>query len=277
MTNLLKVLEPDARLRLEETPALLADMRAKAKVDELSLIPLFCTTLVLVYKYRSATLPERRVDVYKELVDLLLGFWDTSRWEREHTSDSRELALTDGTGRAFMGEREAIEAKRDVLKCLAAWMQSKHLTDLPRAQAEERLAEYFRSQGANPAEQQTWAHNFLVMAHHRSGLYVESEPDVYAFSHQNFREYLAATDLVEQLDEDMLLSVSAHANDPLWEEVILLAAAHPDLSAWRRDPCYSACLRQIRSRSPAGAPWMRAYVCLWRGVKRSRLNDMPAW
>ena len=89
VTNLLKVLEPDARLRQEETPALLADMRAKAKVDELSLIPLFCTTLVLVYKYRSATLPERRVDVYKELVDLLLGFWDTSRWEREYTADSR--------------------------------------------------------------------------------------------------------------------------------------------------------------------------------------------
>ena len=124
VTNLLKVLEPDARLRQEETPALLADMRAKAKVDELSLIPLFCTTLVLVYKYRSATLPERRVDVYKELVDLLLGFWDTSRWEREYTADSRELALTDGTGRAFMGEREAIEAKRDALKSLAAWMQS---------------------------------------------------------------------------------------------------------------------------------------------------------
>ena len=134
-----------------------------------------------------------------------------------------------------MGEREAIEAKRDALKSLAAWMQSKHLTYLPRAQAEQRLAEFFRSQGANPAEQPTWARNFLAMAHHRSGLFVESEPDVYAFSHQNFREYLAATDLVEQLDEDMLRSVLAHAGDSLWEEVILLAAAHPDLSARRRD------------------------------------------
>ena len=73
------------------------------------------------------------------------------------------------------------------------------------------------------------------MAHHRSGLFVENEPDVYAFSHQNFREYLAATDLVEQLDEDMIHSVLAHADDLLWEEVILLAAAHPDLSARRRD------------------------------------------
>ena len=235
VTNLLKVLEPDDRLRREETPTLLADMRAKAKVDELSLIPLFCTTLVLVYKYRSATLPERRVDVYKELVDLLLGFWDTSRWEREHTADSRELALTDGTGRAFMEEREAIEAKRDALKCLAAWMQANHATDLPRARAEKRLAEFFRSQGASSTEQRTWARNFLAMAHHRSGLFVESEPDVYAFSHQNFREYLAATDLVEQLDEEMIRSALAHAADPLWEEVILLAAAHPDLSARRRD------------------------------------------
>ena len=60
VTNLLKVLEPDERLRRQETPTLLADIRAKAKVAELSLIPLFCTTLVLVYKYRSATLPERK-------------------------------------------------------------------------------------------------------------------------------------------------------------------------------------------------------------------------
>ena len=61
---------------------------------------------------------------------------------------------------------------------------------------------FFSSQGASPAEQKTWARNFLAMAHHRSGLFVESEPEIYAFSHQNFREYLAATDLVEQLDEE---------------------------------------------------------------------------
>ena len=189
VTNLLKVLEPDARLRRKRRRRCWPICGPRRRWTSFRSSRLFCTTLVLVYKYRSATLPERRVDVYKELVDLLLGFWDTSRWEREHTADSRELALSDGTGRPFMEEREAIEAERDALKCLAAWMQSGHLTDLPRAQAEERLAEFFRGQGASPAEQRTWARNFLVMAHHRSGLFVESEPDVYAFSHQNFREY----------------------------------------------------------------------------------------
>ena len=61
-------------------------------------------------------------------------------------------------------------------------MQSQKLTDVPRAQAESRLAVFFRSQGASLVERKTWARNFLAMAHHRSGLFVESEPGIYAFS-----------------------------------------------------------------------------------------------
>jgi hypothetical protein len=80
--NLLKVLEPDDRLRREETPDLLDQIRKKEKVDELSReTPLFCTTLVLVYKYRQASLPERRVDVFSELVELLLGLWEVYKAE----------------------------------------------------------------------------------------------------------------------------------------------------------------------------------------------------
>jgi predicted NACHT family NTPase len=75
VTKLLAELEPNPRLCAEETRRLLADIQAKEKVDELSRTPLFCTTMVLVYKYRGTTLPERRVDVYQELVDLMLGFW----------------------------------------------------------------------------------------------------------------------------------------------------------------------------------------------------------
>jgi formylglycine-generating enzyme required for sulfatase activity len=236
VTNLLKVLEPNVRRCREERRELLADIRAKSKVDELSRNPLFCTTMVLVYKYRGTTLPERRVDVYHELVELLLGFWETHRAEREGTADVRELVLMDGTGRSFMDERDAVEAKRRALTDLADWMQRRSLAEVPQTRVAARLARFFRRrEGASRAEDGVWAYNFLAVAHQRSGLFIEIQPEIYAFSHQNFREYLAATALIEQLDSEMVQSVLAHADDPWWEEVILLAAAHPNLSDRRRE------------------------------------------
>jgi hypothetical protein len=236
ITNLLKVLEPNARRCREERRELLTDIRAKSKVDELSRNPLFCTTLVLVYKYRGTALPERRVDVYHELVELLLGFWETHKAEREGTADVRELVLMDGTGRSFMEERDAVEAKRRALTDMADWMQRQGLAEVPQLRAAARLARFFRRrEGASRAEDGVWAYNFLAVAHQRSGLFIETQPEIYAFSHQNFREYLAATALIEQLDSEMVRSVLAHANDPWWDEVILLAAAHPNLSDRRRE------------------------------------------
>ncbi|GAB4542790.1 MAG: hypothetical protein Kow0063_35230 [Anaerolineae bacterium] len=236
VTNLLEVLEPNAYRRSEETRELLADIRAKQKVDELSRNPLFCTTLVLVYKCRGTTLPERRVDVYHELVDLLLGFWETHKAEREGTADVRELVLLDGTDRGFIDEREAVEAKRRALTDLADWMQRQGLSEVAQIRAAARLARFFRCrEGASRAQDGIWACNFLAVAHQRSGLFVEAQPGIFAFSHQNFREYLAATALIEQLDHDMVQSILTHADDPWWEEVILLAAAHPNLSSRRRE------------------------------------------
>ena len=89
-------------------------------------------------------------------------------------------------------------------------------------------------EGASRLEDKAWACNFLAVAHQRSGLFIEAQPGVFAFSHQNFREYLAATALIDRLDRDMLEIVLANAQDPWWEEVILLGAAHPKLSSPRR-------------------------------------------
>ncbi|MCB8965995.1 MAG: NACHT domain-containing protein [Ardenticatenaceae bacterium] len=63
VTNLLLELEPNERTRRQNTQDLLANIHHKETVDSLSRNPLFCTTLVLVYKYQGTTLPERRVDV----------------------------------------------------------------------------------------------------------------------------------------------------------------------------------------------------------------------
>ena len=236
VTKLLSVLESNPVRCREDVRVLLKDLRTKSKVDELSRNPLFCTTLVLVYKYRGTTLPERRVDVYHELVELLLGFWETHKAHNEGVADVRELVLIDGTGRDFLDERDAVEAKRRALIALADWLQRRGLAEAPESRAAAQLARFFRTrEGATRQEDALWARRFLTVAHQRSGLFIETQPGVYAFSHQNFREYLAATALIDRRDADLLALVQRHAADPWWEEVILLAAAHPKFSDLRRE------------------------------------------
>jgi formylglycine-generating enzyme required for sulfatase activity len=181
-------------------------------------------------------LPERRVDVFSELVELLLGLWEVYKAEREGVSDVRELVLADGTGRKFMDEKDAVEAKRRALTYIADWMQRNQLADVAQTVALEQLERFFHErEGATDTEKRTWAENFLVIAHERSGLFIEAQPGIHAFSHGSFREYLAATALIEDLDPAMVRTVLDHADDSWWEEVILLAAAHPMLSSKRRE------------------------------------------
>ena len=242
--NLLAQFETQPKQLREECQNLLHQINSKQKVDELSRNPLFCTTLVLVYKYRGATLPERRVDVYQELIELMLGFWDKLRGGREDTADVRELALMSGTGRIFIDEMEAVEFKRRALTALADWMQTEVKEDsAPKEATLQRLATHFATrEGADPAVTTAWAEGFLHVAHMRSGLFIEVDPDTYAFAHKNFREYLAATALVRQTDQKMVQAVLSHAGDSWWEEVILLASAHDALSEERRELLLTALL-----------------------------------
>lgn len=235
--NLLAQFETQPRLLREECQNLLHQINSKQKVDKLSRNPLFCTTLVLVYKYRGATLPERRVDVYQELIELMLGFWDKLRGGREDTADVRELALMSGTGKSFSDEMEAVAFKRRALIALADWMQTEVKKDIaPKEATLQRLAAHFaHREGADAAVTRAWAEGFLHVAHMRSGLFIEVDPDTYAFAHKNFMEYLAATALVRQTDQKMVQAVLAHAGDSWWGEVILLAAAHDGLSEERRE------------------------------------------
>lgn len=231
VTNLLIELVSNARVRRKKTQDLIADIRRKEKVDLLSRNPLFCTTLVLVYEYQGTALPERRVDVYQELVNLMLGFWETHKVDREGVADAHELVLLDGTGRRFLEEREAVEAKERVLKYLASWMQAEGWTEVPKEAATTELANYFAEmEGANETQKVTWAKRFLDVAHQRSGLFVEFDTGSYAFSHKNFLEYLAAESFRKQLDGQIVQQLQEHGANPWWEEIFRLAFAHKEFS-----------------------------------------------
>lgn len=244
VSNLLAQFETQSARWKAEKEKLVRQIGENRRIDELSRNPLFCTTLVLVYKYRGATLPARRVDVYQQLVELMLAFWDMHRVELEDVVDAHQLALMDGTGRMFNDEEQAVEAKERALRHLAQWMQEEGLAELPKDQAVQKLGAFFvEREGARPEQKQDWATGFLNIAHSRSGLFIEVDPHTHAFAHQNFREYLAATALINQSDK-LLEKVLEQAGNSWWEEVILLTAAHKALPDDLREKLMGALLQE---------------------------------
>ncbi|MCP4421747.1 MAG: SUMF1/EgtB/PvdO family nonheme iron enzyme, partial [Chloroflexi bacterium] len=234
--KLLRQFEGSRKTQNAEIADLLQDIRRKDKVDDLSRNPLFCTILLLVYKFLGARLPERRVDVYAEVVNLMLGSWELHRSRKEGAVGSREVLLYDGTSREWNDENDAKEARERALVHIADWMQREGKVEVSRKLVEAELADYYeQEEGAPTDEKEAWATGFLEIAHRQSGLYVAKDPETFAFSHRSFLEYLAATALIDQREEAMQETILQHVAAKWWHDVIVLAAAHPDLKTKRRN------------------------------------------
>jgi len=192
------VSEVVARRRAErEADALIAAIRANEHVRRLTVNPLLLTIVAMVHRYR-ATLPSRRVELYDECVQVLLGYWDEAK--------------------GIAGQLDW-ERKRAVLRPLAHWMHERGLRETERRDVERVIGDALPSVGESPAS----AGEFLVEVRARSGLLVERGLGLYGFSHLTFQEYLTASTLSDRGEagrEELL----EHRRDPWWAEVILLYA-----------------------------------------------------
>jgi formylglycine-generating enzyme required for sulfatase activity len=186
---------PTARRRARDaTQDLVAAVEANADIRKLAVNPLLLSIIALVHRYR-ATLPKRRVDLYAECVDVLLGYWDAAK--------------------GLVGELSPGE-KRAVLQPLALEMQREKRRDISRRELEERIAELLPKVGG----QTTDAADFMDEVQERSGLLIEVGLGMYAFSHLTLQEYLCARELVDNKRQRNLLLEKA--GDEWWQEVTLL-------------------------------------------------------
>jgi formylglycine-generating enzyme required for sulfatase activity len=228
ITNLLVVLANNPEVGQAEATDLCERIAPNRHLTDLAGNPLLCTTLVLVYKYRGRKLPERRVDVLHEIVTLLLGRWEE---ERHGVSSPDELARL---GTTASTTEQAIQFRRRALVALAWHMQQDTTPETPTETAVQTLAQFYcDEERADQVTAEKWARAFLSVAHERSGLFIALDEGRHTFAHQAFREYLAATQLVNAGEASLLKEVMRHAPRPdeWWEQVILLAGAHPELSS----------------------------------------------
>jgi hypothetical protein len=179
-------------------------------------------------------LPERRVDLYKEICEVFLG-----KRRQAHNLDL-ELAPTQ---------------KQSVLQPLAYQM----MRNQQQVVSSEVTLEWIKEPLAS-INQQKDGLTFLHEIEESSGLLLERESGSYSFAHKTFQEYLAAMHVKDERLENELI---AKVEDPWWHETILLYAAQKDASDIL-NACFQSgnpsiralslakeCLREAHSIKPA--------------------------
>jgi hypothetical protein len=185
-----------ARRRAETAGAdLIQAIGRNSDVQALAVNPLLLSIIALVHRYR-ATLPRRRVELYAECVDVLLGKWDAAKGLAGELTESQ---------------------KRAVLQPLALYMHRQKTRELDTQTLLAQLKLHL------PAVKETVSRaeveEFLAEVRDRSGLLLEQGLNSYTFSHQTFQEYLVARELADNGPEDPLLQ---GVGDEWWREVTLL-------------------------------------------------------
>lgn len=196
----------DARAAAEDLKRRVHMSRA---VEQLAETPLLCTILCVVHRFLGQQIPERRAALYDTCTNVLLYEWDRAKFPPG----------------AFIGKLDA-HAKRRILSAVARKMHEDKQAEMGAEAVVQRFAALLPSLGGRPEE----AEQIISEIRDRSGLLVERRPGYFAFSHLTFQEYLTATDYVR---EGAYEKLRGHADDPWWDEVIMLASGIPGADAAR--------------------------------------------
>ena len=184
-----------------EADDLLRRLQQQPGLQELTINPLLLTMIANVHNYRGA-LPDRRVELYMEICDVLLGHWQQAKGIDDRLSAKQKRAVLQPLAEQMMAERVRESRTEDVLAAM-----------------EPHLAGFGFSAQDAPA--------FLKNLQEHSGLLLENEANVWGFAHLTFQEYLCAAhwhetgkSLTWQID-----GWQVFIEDGWWHEVLRLYAA----------------------------------------------------
>ncbi|MFF1480837.1 NACHT domain-containing protein [Streptomyces sp. NPDC058301] len=192
-----------ARLR-ERRDDLLAAVAGRSDLRELASNPLMCTLLCAVHNERRGWLPSTRWDLYRTVLSMMLVRRDAERG-------------VSAPGMTEIGEEPQIQ----LLQHLAYWCQRNGRAEVDLRRAHGLIAGLLPSLPAVAARETP--ESVLAYLRERSGMLQSAASDRIGFASRSFQSYLAAKAVVEQGDLGLLL---ARADDPNWQDVVLLAFGH---------------------------------------------------
>jgi len=237
--------QDDAGVRADakqQADDLIKRIKNSKPLADMAVNPLLLTMIATVHR-RGSALPGKRVELYKEICQVLL--------ERRQRAKNIAEALT-------------ATQKQSVLQVLAFKLMQQKTRDFKLSDGidwiTDKLADVANS-GANPEE-------FIQQVRDVSGLLVEKEVSVYEFAHLSFQEYLAAVQIKESNQENLL---SRNINKSWWAETIRLYAAQSNASNLIR--------KVLGMPSPSIEVMALAYDCLDEGLSvnpdvRQQLEQM---
>ncbi len=201
----------------QEATKLITAIQNNARVRELAVNPLLLTVIALVQRYR-AQLPERRVELYEEAVEVLLVQWDAVK-------GLPDIEVLQGL------ELDAGD-RRSLLEPVALWMMEQRLREIELEDLRKQLAPPFKTMLKDWRLAVKAVDGFIALINARSGLLTERGQGIYAFSHLTFQEHLAARAVAEKADN--VAYTLARIGDSWWREVILLEAGYLSTQGKRR-------------------------------------------
>jgi mitochondrial fission protein ELM1 len=179
---------------------------------ELATSPLLCGILATVFRKQKGELPQERVELYRQAVDLLLDVW------LRRGNDEAEL-------------RQQRYELLDVLEPLAEHIHRHEPTGLIPEEALSKLTLQFlaASRAENPlrpsAALRTDVDDLIRVIREDVGLLAARGEKVYGFLHLTFQEYFAARFLVRDTAR-ACARIREHLGDPRWREAIRLGFGH---------------------------------------------------
>lgn len=200
----------DTRLAAAKTRELQAAVR-RVDLQALAANPLLLTLMATLHSNRTTRLPDDRVDVYDEVVKLLLERWHKPEEGERSPLDTLGITMAQLRGRI---EGLAYEAHR-------ANVGRAGTADITEA----ALSAAFRPLLGGDYNK---AHDIIQYIEQRAGLLVgqgvREHQQQFTFPHRAFQEYLAACQLAGQRDlekraHDLVMAAPDH-----WREVVIYAA-----------------------------------------------------
>jgi hypothetical protein len=190
----------DARVWLTECEArLISTLARRPDLRRLASSPLLAGLLCALHQDRNMHLPRDRRSLYEAALDLLLVRWDEDRGlALPSFSKEEQLVLLQRFAYSLVRNRELMVPRSEAVHRLGNAMRGLRSHDLDPDDAMQRLLE-------------------------RAGLLREVSSERVQFVHRTFRDYLAAKEVVDAGDLNLLVD-RAHLDE--WHDVVVMAVAH---------------------------------------------------